>query len=405
MPKSNAQNGGPSAAEVKPDALLLLADGRIFEGFAIGKDKPTFGEICFNTSITGYQEILTDPSYAGQIIVFTFPHIGNVGTNAEDIEARQIFAQGLVVREAITSPANFRSSSYLNEWLINRGLSGISGVDTRALTRHIRKHGAQNVAIFRGQISDKKLIQSMKEKLGDYPSMKGLDLAKNVTISSSYEWNEPQWKLNPQARAKNKGSYHVVAIDYGIKQNILRSLASFNCRITVVPAKTTVKEILALNPDGVFLSNGPGDPAATGEYAIPVIQELLKTNIPMFGICLGHQMLGLAAGAKTEKMMQGHRGANHPVKDLETGKVEITSQNHGFVIAKDSLPDNVIATHVSLFDGTNQGIRIKDKPVFSVQGHPEASPGPHDSQYLFERFTELMEIYKKSENKTKAGAA
>jgi carbamoyl-phosphate synthase small subunit len=433
-----------------PNAALLLADGTVFFGYGIGEAGTTSGELCFNTAMTGYQEILTDPSYAGQIITFTFPHIGNVGTNEEDIESGDTLpnldvqgvvplpsgerlgegmlaqsasssttphptlslkgrgpatpplgAQGIIVREAITEPSSFRATSHLNDWMKKHGLRGISGIDTRALTRHIRTHGAQNCAIAVAEgfgIRDSgfrdSLLRKAKTALAAAPDMNGLELAAHVTTKENYAWNQQRWSLEqgyPESRILNPESCpHVVAIDYGVKRNILRSLASAGVRLTVVPATTTAEEILALNPDGVFLSNGPGDPAATGSYAVPVIKKIVQSGIPTFGICLGHQMLGIALGCRTEKMKQGHRGANHPVKDLHTGKVEITSQNHGFAISDTNLPEDVEVTHRSLFDGTIQGIRVKGKPIFSVQGHPEASPGPHDSQYLFQRFVDFM---------------
>ena len=370
------------------NAALLLADGKVFWGTGFGAKETALGEICFNTAMTGYQEIMTDPSYQGQIVTFTFPHIGNVGCNAEDIESQdkpKMGASGLVVREPVTAPSNFRSTQHFSDWLAARGVAGISGIDTRALTRHIRKHGAQNVAIVRAQD-----LEKAKEKLAKHPSLKGLDLAKPVSTKKIYEWTEPRWSLTPIPQPLTP-RFHVVAVDYGEKLNILRCLASLGCRVTVVPAETPAKAILALKADGVFLSNGPGDPAATGVYALPVIKELIASGLPVFGICLGHQLLGIAMGGKTEKMHQGHRGANHPVKDLKTGKVEITSQNHGFVVSDKDLPADVEVTHRSLFDGTIQGLQHKSRPVFCVQGHPEASPGPHDSLYLFERFVEMME--------------
>lgn len=358
-------------------AALILADGRVFHGIGIGKKAKIFGEICFNTAMTGYQEILTDPSYAGQIVTFTFPHIGNVGVNNEDIECDKVFARGLVIRENITNPSNYRATGHFHKWLFKNNLTGICGIDTRALTRHIRDKGAQNACISEVG-SQRSEVRELLKELRNYPSMVGLDLAKEVTCGQRSEFG-------------GQGSgIHVVAIDYGIKQNILRSLVSVGCKVTVAPAETTAKEILKYKPDGIFLSNGPGDPAATGKYAIPTIKELMETGIPIFGICLGHQLLALAMGCKTEKMLQGHHGANHPVKDLETGKVEITSQNHGFVVSKEPLPKDVVITHISLFDNTIQGIRSKTKPVFSVQGHPEASPGPQDSLYLFERFKNMV---------------
>lgn len=371
-----------------PNAALVLADGTVFSGYGIGAEGATAGELCFNTAMTGYQEILTDPSYMGQVICFTFPHIGNVGCNEEDIESRAPLASGLILREAITEPSNFRAASHLDAWLKEHKLTGITGIDTRALTRHIRTNGAQNCAIaFAGDASVKKA----KEALEQAPDMNGLELAAHATTKENHPWAQKRWQLGEgYSDIASSSLPHVVAIDYGVKSNILRSLASSGCRLTVVPATATAEEILALKPDGVFLSNGPGDPAATGHYAVPVIKKLVDSGVPLFGICLGHQMLGIALGARTEKMKQGHRGANHPVKDIQTGKVEITSQNHGFAISDMGLPSDIEVTHRSLFDGTIQGIRHKTKPVFSVQGHPEASPGPHDSQYLFTRFLDLI---------------
>jgi carbamoyl-phosphate synthase small subunit len=382
-----------------PNAALVLADGTVFSGYGIGKPGATGGEICFNTAMTGYQEILTDPSYTGQIITFTFPHIGNVGTNAEDIEAEKPTVAGLILREAITAPSNFRAADDFNAWLAAQGITGICGIDTRALTRHIRTHGAQNCAIAYGSESIEKLITKARDALAQAPDMTGLELAAHVTRTGQGPWVQKRWALGegyPELRGDEKSLPHIVAIDYGVKLNILRSLASSGCRITVVPATSSAEDVLALKPDGVFLSNGPGDPAATGNYAVPVIQKLVDANIPIFGICLGHQMLGIALGARTEKMKQGHRGANHPVKDLTTGKVEITSQNHGFAIADAGLPADIEITHRSLFDQTVQGIRHKTKPAFSVQGHPEASPGPHDSAYLFTRFMDMIAQQKKA---------
>jgi len=376
-----------------PNAALILADGTAFFGYGIGNHGATAGELCFNTAMTGYQEILTDPSYTGQLITFTFPHIGNVGTNMEDIEAEKPSVAGLILRENITAPSNFRAAHGLNQWLAMQGITGICGVDTRALTRHIRTHGAQNAGIAFGAESKEKLLAKAKAALAQAPDMNGLELAAHVTRKGNGSWNLQRWELGKgyaELRGNEQALPHVVAIDYGVKLNILRSLASAGCRITLVPATASAADVLALKPDGVFLSNGPGDPAATGEYAVPVIKQLVEAGMPIFGICLGHQMLGIALGAKTEKMKQGHRGANHPVKDLQTGKVEITSQNHGFAIADAGLPAHLEVTHRSLFDGTIQGIRHREKPIFSVQGHPEASPGPHDSYYLFERFVASM---------------
>jgi carbamoyl-phosphate synthase small subunit len=372
-------------------AALALADGSLFRGVGIGAEGTVVGEICFNTSLTGYQEILTDPSYAGQIITFTFPHIGNVGANAADIESLDPAARGLILRADITEPSNYRSLEHLDGWLKKHGLTGIAGVDTRRLTRHLRKHGAQAGALCHGAVETSELAANAAA----WPGLEGMDLAKEVTCGQSYGWEEGVWDFAGAGHyaAPPTPRHHVVAVDFGAKRNILRSLAAHGCRVTVVPATADGAEILAHKPDGVFLSNGPGDPVATGEYAIPAIQALLEAGLPVFGICLGHQMLALALGAKTKKMLFGHRGANHPVKELKSGKVEITSQNHGFEVIADSLPDGVSATHVSLFDGTLEGLEVKGKPVFSVQHHPEASPGPQDSQYLFARFVKLMDSH------------
>jgi len=382
---------------VRTNSALVLGDGTTFFGFGIGIEGETVGEICFNTSMTGYQEILTDPSYAGQIITFTFPHIGNTGINDEDIESRAIFAKGLILRDGITHPSNFRSQSHLNDYLIKNGITGITGVDTRALTRHIRLKGAQNAVIsFYGDKKiDRKFIKDLQQKAISYPTMKGKELAKTVTCDKPYEWNQTAWKLGEGYGELKNAKYHVVAMDFGIKYNILRCLSELGCKVTVVPAKTKSEEILALNPDGIFLSNGPGDPAATGKYAKKTIKKLVESNIPIFGICLGHQLLSLALGCKTTKMHQGHRGANHPVKNNDSKVVEITSQNHGFVVKKDALPRGVKETHTSLFDGTLEGIKLAQKPVFSVQHHPEASPGPKDSHYLFNQFIEMIKESKK----------
>jgi carbamoyl-phosphate synthase small subunit len=371
-------------------ALLLLADGTSFYGYGIGKKGKTTGEVCFNTGMTGYQEVLSDPSYAGQVITFTFPHIGNVGTNSEDIETLKIAARGLIIREPITEPSNFRAQEHLNDWLIHAGITGISGIDTRALTRNIRLKGAQNVMIAHANAGELPEPATLLPELQALPSLKGMELAKTVMGDASGEWQESCWQLGKGFGHNTQAQFHVVAVDFGEKRNILRCLADLGCRVTIVAGTTSAQDILALQPDGVFLSNGPGDPAATGVYAIPTLQALIAKNIPIFGICLGHQLLGLAMGATTEKMHQGHRGANHPVKDLMTGTVEITSQNHGFMIAHSSLPDEVEVTHVSLFDGTIEGIKHRNKPVFCVQYHPESSPGPHDSHYLFRRFFDLM---------------
>jgi carbamoyl-phosphate synthase small subunit len=379
--------------ERKPTALLVLADGTVLEGFGLGAPGTAVGEVCFNTAMTGYEEILTDPSYAGQIITFTFPHIGNVGTNDDDIETVNMAAtpgaRGVILRTDITQPSSFRATRHLDQWLKARGIIGLSGIDTRALTSLIREKGMPN-AVIAHDASGKFDLDALKKEAREWPGLVGMDLVPMVTSGQRFSWDETPWQWGKGYGRLDKPEFHVVAIDYGIKRNILRLLASVGCRVTVVPAKTSAEDIAALNPDGVFLSNGPGDPAATGQYAVPVIKKLIDSGTPTFGICLGHQMLGIAVGGKTMKMHQGHHGANHPVKDITTGKVEITSMNHGFAVDKDSLPKNVEQTHVSLFDGSNCGIALKDRPVFSVQYHPEASPGPRDSHYLFMRFVELM---------------
>jgi carbamoyl-phosphate synthase small subunit len=377
-----------------PTALLVLADGTVVEGHGIGAEGEAVGEVCFNTAMTGYQEIMTDPSYAGQIITFTFPHIGNVGVNDEDIETVNMAAapgvRGCVLKTDISDPSGYRATRNLDQWLKARGIVGIAGVDTRALTTLIRARGMPNATIVhdRGGVFDRDgLIAAARA----WPGLVGMDLAKDVTTGQSYTWDQTSWQWGKGYGRLAKPRHHVVALDYGIKRNILRLLADHDCRVTVLPATATGEEILAHKPDGVFLSNGPGDPAATGEYAVPAIRQVVDSGTPTFGICLGHQMLGLALGGKTLKMHQGHHGANHPVKDLTTGKVEITSMNHGFAVDTKTLPEGVEETHVSLFDGSNCGLRLKDRPVFSVQYHPEASPGPRDSRYLFRRFVEMMQ--------------
>jgi carbamoyl-phosphate synthase small subunit len=385
-------------AEPAATALLVLADGTVFEGHGLGATGSAVGEVCFNTAMTGYQEILTDPSYAGQIVTFTFPHIGNVGTNDEDIETVNMAAtpgaRGAILQAAITDPSNYRATRHLDQWLRARGIIGLSGIDTRALTALIREKGMPN-AVIANEPSGLFDLAALKKNARDWPGLVGMDLVPMVTSGQRFSWDEGEWAWGKgYARAENP-EFHVVAIDYGVKRNILRLLASNGCKVTVVPATTSAEDIMALKPDGVFLSNGPGDPAATGEYAVPVIREMIDKSVPTFGICLGHQMLGIALGGRTVKMHQGHHGANHPVKDLTTGKVEVTSMNHGFAVDKDSLPANVEQTHISLFDGSNCGIALKDKPVFSVQYHPEASPGPRDSHYLFKRFVEMMREHKK----------
>jgi len=380
-----------------PTALLVLSDGSVFYGSGFGAEGRAVGEVCFNTSMTGYQEILTDPSYAGQIITFTFPHIGNVGTNAADVETGKPAARGLIVRALPTEPSNWRAQSALDAWLKTNNLIGIAGLDTRALTARIRDGGAPTGVICHAPdgVFD---LEALKKEAAAWPGLDGMDLAIEVTCKEKYEWTDGLYERGQGSAVRGQEEngqtsnplFHVVAIDYGAKQNILRCLVGVGCRVTVVPAKTSAEEIFALNPDGVFLSNGPGDPVATGVYAVPVIKAILEKSVPLFGICLGHQMLALALGAKTTKMLRGHRGANHPVKDLQTGKVEITSQNHGFMVLPETLPANAEVTHISLFDGSNEGLRLKDRPAFSVQYHPEASPGPHDAHYLFERFVEMM---------------
>ncbi len=387
MPEAiQTTTAGPEGAT----AALVLADGTVFWGRGLGATGETVGEICFNTSITGYQEIMTDPSYAGQVVTFTFPHIGNVGANPEDMEAGAPAARGCVLRAEVTGPSNWRAAQPFGDWLAAHGLIGISGVDTRRLTRRIRELGAPNGALAHAPGGGLD-IAGLQKMAADWPGLEGMDLAKEVSCTQPYEWAEAEWSPGKGYGKLENPRFHVVALDYGAKRNILRSLAGLGCRVTVVPATAGAGDILRHDPDGIFLSNGPGDPAATGEYAVPTIKTLMETGKPVFGICLGHQMLALALGARTRKMHHGHRGANHPVKDLATGKVEITSQNHGFVVDADSLPAGVAPTHISLFDGTLEGIRVEGKPVFGVQYHPEASPGPHDSHYLFKRFVAMME--------------
>jgi carbamoyl-phosphate synthase small subunit len=374
-------------------ALLVLADGTVLEGTGFGATGEAVGEVCFNTAMTGYEEILTDPSYAGQIITFTFPHIGNVGTNEEDIETVNMAAtpgaRGVVLNAEITQPSNYRASRHLDQWLKARGVIGLAGLDTRALTSLIRRHGMPNAVI--AHAPDGRFdLDALRRKAREWPGLVGMDLVPMVTSGQRFTWDETPWRWGVGYGRQEAPALHVVAIDYGIKRNILRLLAGAGCRVTVVPAQTAAEDILALKPDGVFLSNGPGDPAATGVYTVPVIRSIIDAGMPTFGICLGHQMLGLAVGAKTMKMHQGHHGANHPVKDLTTGKVEITSMNHGFTVDRATLPPSAVETHVSLFDGSNCGIALKERPVFSVQYHPEGSPGPRDSHYLFGRFTRLM---------------
>ena len=381
-------------AQPLPTALLVLADGTVIEGFGLGATGKAVGEVCFNTAMTGYEEILTDPSYAGQIITFTFPHIGNVGTNEEDIETVNMAAsagvRGMIIHAPITDPSNHRATRHLDQWLKARNIVGLCGVDTRALTALIRENGMPNAVIAHAPDGAFDL-PALKQEAAGWPGIDGMDLVPSVTAAQRYDWTESTWTLGEGYGQRGEAKYKVVAIDYGVKRNILRLLAAEGCDVTVVPATTSAYDIMSLKPDGVFLSNGPGDPAETGKYAVPVIRDLLDRKVPTFGICLGHQMMALAVGAKTQKMHQGHHGANHPVMDYTTNKVEIVSMNHGFAVDAQSLPANATETHRSLFDGSNCGIALTDRPAFSVQHHPEAAPGPQDSHYLFKRFVALME--------------
>jgi len=393
MAKSKSASVGAPATRppAGATAALVLADGTVFWGHGLGSRGSAVGEVCFNTAMTGYQEIVTDPSYAGQIITFTFPHIGNVGANPEDVETGTPAVRGLVLRGQVTEPSNWRATQHLESWLLSQGLTAMTGVDTRRLTRRIRDRGAPSGVICYPAAGEDIDTEALRRQAADWPGLEGMDLAIEVTCGQTYGWDETGWVLGRGYGRQLSPSHHVVVVDYGVKRNILRSLAELGCRLTVVRADAAAEDILGFEPDGIFLSNGPGDPAATGAYAVPVVRRLLDAGLPLFGICLGHQILALALGLRTGKMHLGHRGANHPVKDLETGKVEITSQNHGFVVESDGLPDGVEMTHVSLFDGSLEGFRLKDRPVFSVQYHPEASPGPQDSHYLFERFVAAME--------------
>jgi len=373
----------------RPTACLALADGTLFWGYGFGAEGVAVGELCFNTAMTGYQEIMTDPSYAGQIVTFTFPHIGNVGTTAEDDETGEPVAEAMVVRWSVTEASNWRATEGLSAWLAQRGRIGISGIDTRRLTRRIRAQGMPHAALAHapdGAIDTNALIGRAQAFAG----LEGVDLAGDIGTAQTQRWTETRWRWGAGFGTQTAPRHKVVAIDYGAKRNILRCLAEAGAEVIVLPARASAQEVLAHRPDGVFLSNGPGDPAATGAYAVPMIQAVMEAGTPIFGICLGHQMLALALGGRTVKMAHGHHGANHPVKDLETGKVEITSMNHGFAVDGASLPEGVLETHVSLFDGSNCGLRVADKPIFSVQYHPEASPGPQDSYYLFDRFARLM---------------
>jgi carbamoyl-phosphate synthase small subunit len=387
--QNNTTEPAQSKAGVKPTACLALADGTVFYGMGFGATGETTAELCFNTAMTGYQEIMTDPSYAGQVVTFTFPHIGNTGVNAEDDETADPVAAGMVVKWDPTDPSNWRTEEELGPWLKKRGRIGMGGLDTRRLTRAIRQQGAPHVAMSHDPDGNFD-IEALVAKARSFEGLEGADLAKDVTCAQSYNWNEMRWAWPDGYAKRDTKGFKVVAVDFGAKRNILRCLASAGCDVTVLPASATAEEVLAHKPDGVFLSNGPGDPAATGKYAVPMIKGVLAAELPVFGICLGHQMLALALGATTIKMNHGHHGANHPVKDNDTGKVEITSMNHGFAVDAQSLPAGVVETHVSLFDGSNCGIKIDGKPVFSVQYHPEASPGPMDSYYLFERFAAAM---------------
>ena len=394
---SRAPEGGTSSrAPEGATACLVLGDGSVLWGRGFGaQGVAAVGEVCFNTGMTGYQETLTDPSYAGQIITFTFPHIGNVGANPEDIEATTPAARGLVVKQDLTEPSNYRATRHLDDWLRSHGVPGICGLDTRALTARIRDGGAPNGVLCFPADPGRFDLAALRAQAAGWPGLEGMDLAREVSCRQSYHWDETEWAWPAGFGRQAAPKHRVVAVDYGAKRNILRCLASAGLDVTVVPATATAEEILRHRPDGVFLSNGPGDPAATGEYAVPVIQEILERRVPVFGICLGHQLLGRALGASTYKLDRGHRGANQPVKDLTTGRVEITSQNHGFAVDEKTLPPTATVTHISLFDGSNEGLAATDRPAFSVQYHPEASPGPTDSHYLFHRFVDLIEAHKK----------
>ena len=387
---SGRTNAAPRPRRTTPTAVLVLSDGSVFEGIGFGATATNVGEVCFNTSMTGYQEIMTDPSYAGQIITFTFPHIGNVGANAKDLETVEAAALGMITRQLPTNPASWRSESPLQEWLEANNLPGIAGIDTRALTRRIRDAGAPHGVLCHNPDGEFD-IPALTKMAVEWPGLAGMDLAIEVTGDAPAGWNEGSWDFIAASHLDTTARHKVVAMDFGCKQNILRCLTDAGCDVTVVPAGTDADTIMNLEPDGVFLSNGPGDPAATAGYAAKQISKLIDADLPVFGICIGHQLMALAMGATTRKMDRGHRGANHPVKDLATGTIEITSQNHGFVVDQDTLPDTLEVTHVSLFDGSVEGLRHKTKPAFCVQYHPESSPGPHDSRYLFDRFTALMD--------------
>jgi carbamoyl-phosphate synthase small subunit len=389
-PKIQNINSFKNLKKIDSNAILVLQNGKFFKGLGLGFQGTATGEVCFNTSVTGYQEIISDPSYAEQIINFTFPHVGNVGTNKEDHESDKIWTKGIIINTEITEPSNYRSLNHLDKWLKKNKIVGITGIDTRSLTNIIRDKGAPKGTISfskKGKFNIKNLLSNTQKWSG----LKNLDLAEKVSTKKTYLWKDLKtWEKENGFIKNKKKNFHVVAIDYGIKKNILRYFSDFNCKVTVVSCKTNAKNILKMKPNGIFLSNGPGDPAATGKYAIPIIKDLIKNNLPIFGICLGHQILALTLGAKTKKMNLGHRGANHPVKNLIKGNVEITSQNHGFEVIKNSLSKNIQITHQSLFDNSIEGIRLKNKPVFSVQYHPESNPGPQDSVYLFEEFLRSM---------------
>ena len=383
--RASAPSTGAEEFSARKTAILVLADGTVFEGHAFGASTTAVGEVCFNTAMTGYQEILADPSYAGQIVAFTFPHIGIVGANEEDIESITPAVRGLVVRAHAENPSNYRAAMTLDRWLKRHNIPGISGIDTRKLTARIRESGMPHGVIAHNQDGRFDVV-ALRKQAQEFPGLVGLDLAKDVTCRQMFHWDETPWRWNAGYGKQTSPSWRAVVVDYGVKRNILRLLAGSGADITVLPAQSSAEDVMRHRPHGVLLSNGPGDPAATGAYAIPMIRGLIDAEVPLFGICLGHQMLGLALGGNTRKMAQGHHGANHPVKDLETGKVEIVSMNHGFTVDRESLPRGVKETHVSLFDGTNCGIKVENRPIFSVQYHPEASPGPMDSHYLFDRF-------------------
>jgi carbamoyl-phosphate synthase small subunit len=399
LSRAPSTSPSPLAGQVQPpvgcNAALVLEDGSVFWGQGVGAEGVAIGEICFNTSITGYQEIMTDPSYAGQIITFTFPHIGNVGVNPEDVESTSPAVRGCILRAPITEPANWRATSRLGDWLKSHDLVGVTGVDTRRLTRRVRDGGAPKGALIHVAHQESIDLGALRFMADQWPGLEGMDLAKEVMCRQPYSWEETTWSLGSGYGRQQAPGHHVVALDYGAKRNILRCLAASGCRVTVVPGDADLDGILRHQPDGVFLSNGPGDPAATGAYAVPVIRALLERGMPIFGICLGHQLLALALGAKTYKLHMGHRGANQPVKNLDTGRVEITSQNHGFSVDRKTLPAHAVETHVSLFDGTNEGFRVEGIPAFAVQYHPEASPGPQDSHYLFDDFVRLMSAHRR----------